>query len=325
MSSTTTAAETNRLANEIAAIFLKLFGDHAGFRLFHAKGIVCEGTFTPTPAAAELSRAAHFRGGAVPVVVRFSDGTGVPQIPDGDPQGNPKGMAIRFKLPGGSASGGGSGGGSGAITDIVANGLNGFLAGTPADFVGFFAAVAATKPDSPKPTPLEQFLGSHPATLAWVMQPNPAPVSFATQAFFGNNAFVFVGATGKRQATRYQIIPVAGSQSLDAGAAAAKPPNFLMDELKARIAAAPVEFRLIAQLAGPGDPTSDATKVWPDSRPKVDLGLIKLTSVDPKSAQTEKSLTMDPTHLTDGIELSDDPLPTFRSQVYSLSIEHRMK
>src|SRR5438093_1054992 len=83
--------------------------------------------------------------------------------------------------------------------EIAANGLNGFLAGTPADFVGFFAAIAATKPDSPKPTPVEQFLGSHPATLAWVMQPNPAPVSFATQAFFGNNAFVFVGETGKRQ------------------------------------------------------------------------------------------------------------------------------
>jgi catalase len=48
-----------------------------------------------------------------------------------------------------------------------------------------------------------------------------------------------------------------------------------------------------------------------------------LTSFDPESAETEKRLTYDPTHLTDGIELSDDPLPAFRAQVYSISIARR--
>jgi catalase len=53
------------------------------------------------------------------------------------------------------------------------------------------------------------------------------------------------------------------------------------------------------------------------------LGTIRLTSVDSKSTETEKGLTYDPTHLTDGIELSDDPLPAFRAQVYSISIARR--
>ena len=57
----------------------------------------------------------------------------------------------------------------------------------------------------------------------------------------------------------------------------------------------------------------------------MDLGLIKLTKIDPNGAETEKLLFMDPVHLTDGIELSDDPLPEFRSKVYSISIEHRTK
>jgi catalase len=63
--------------------------------------------------------------------------------------------------------------------------------------------------------------------------------------------------------------------------------------------------------------------VWPDDRRKVDLGVIQLRTLDANSSQTERALIMDPTHLVDGIELSDDPLPAFRSQVYGISFEHR--
>jgi catalase len=304
-------SDTERLAQQAADLFLQAFGTHPGFRLAHAKGIVCEGTFTASPEAAELSRATHFSGKPVPVTVRFSDATGVPQIPDGDPNSNPKGMAIRFKLP------------DGGITDIVANGQNGFPAGTPADFVAFLGSVLTSGPDVPKPTPIEKFLATHPNTMRFLATPNPQPASFATYAYFGNNAFIFVNAHGQRQATRYQIIPLAGMQHVDATAAAAKPPDFLMDELRSRISKAPVEFSLQVQIAGPNDPTNDATLVWPEDRKKIVLGMIRLNTVDPKSAETERAMIYDPTHLTDGIELSDDPLPAFRAQVYSISYARR--
>src|SRR5882757_9343152 len=96
----TTSSENDILAQQAADLFLQAFGNHPGFRLAHAKGLVCEGTFEPAKGAAEVSRAAHFQA-SVPVVVRFSNGTGIPNIPDGDPNSNPKGFAIRFKLPGG--------------------------------------------------------------------------------------------------------------------------------------------------------------------------------------------------------------------------------
>jgi catalase len=312
--STTTAPQTDTaaLAEQCANLFLQAFGSHPGFRLAHAKGIVCEGTFEATPAAKELSRAAHFTGKAVPVVVRFSDGTGVPQIPDGDAHSNPKGIAIAFKLPGGG------------VTDILGNGQNGFPAGTPADFVEFFGSFLASGPDSPKPTPIEKFVATHPNTMRFLSTPNPQPASFATYAYFSNNSFIFVNASGQRQAIRYQIIPLAGEQHLDPAVAAAKGPDFLFEEIKSRITKAPVEFRLQVQIANPTDQTSDATIVWPDDRKKVVLGTIRLTSVDPNSAETQKKLIYDPTHLTDGIELSDDPLPAFRAQVYSISIARRM-
>ncbi len=309
---TSSTSQTNNaeLAKQAADLFLQAFGNHPGFRLAHAKGIMCEGTFEPAAAATELSRAAHFSQ-SVPVMVRFSDATGVPQIPDGDPNSNPKGMAIRFKLPGGG------------IADIVANGQNGFPAGTPADFVGFLGSFLATRPDSPKPTPFEQFLATHPNTARFLSTPNPQPASFATYSYFGNNCFVFVNARGQRQPTRYQIVPLAGEQHLDSAVVATKPPDFLLEELRGRITKAPVDFRLQVQIPNATDPTSDATIVWPDDRKKVVLGTIRLTSVDSNSVITEKGMIYDPTHLTDGIELSDDPLPAFRAQVYSISFARR--
>jgi catalase len=314
MATTPTSQTSNaELAQQAANLFLQAFGSHPGFRLAHAKGLVCEGVFEASPEAAQWSRAAHFSAKSVPVVVRFSNGTGVPQIPDGDPHSNPKGIAIRFQLPGGAA------------TDIIANGQSGFPAGTPADFVAFFGAVLASGPDAPKPTALDKFLGAHPNTLAFGTRPNPQAASFGTYAYFSNNSFVLVNARGERHTIRWQIIPVAGEHHMDPADAAAKSPDFLFDELRSRISKAPVEYRLLAQIAAPSDPTNDATIVWPDDRKKVVLGTIRLTATDPKSAATEKAMIYDPTHLTDGIELSDDPLPQFRAEVYSISYARRQQ
>jgi hypothetical protein len=52
-------------------------GDHPGFRAFHAKGVVVEGSFKSSPEAAQLSRATLFNGRTIPVTVRFSDGNGM--------------------------------------------------------------------------------------------------------------------------------------------------------------------------------------------------------------------------------------------------------
>jgi catalase len=76
-------------------------GAKPGYRVAHAKGIVCTGTFTPAKDAPTLSKAAHFRGASVPVIVRFSNAPADPSTPDNSPNAGPRGMAIRFSLPGG--------------------------------------------------------------------------------------------------------------------------------------------------------------------------------------------------------------------------------
>lgn len=300
------------LPQHIADDFIALAGGvHPGYRITHAKGIIVTGTFAPSPEAKSLSRAPHFTAASTPVIARYSTGGGVPDIADNNPGAVPRGLAIRFQLP------------DGAYTDIVANSHNGFVVGTGDAFAAFLDAVLATKPDSKHPSPIEAFLGAHPAAKTFVTDPKPLPVSFATQEFYGNDAFIFVNAQNSKQAVRYQLVPVSGTKYLDSAAAARTEPNYLFDELRRRLAKEPVKVRVVAQLPNPGDPTSDASIVWPDDRKVVELGVVTLTTVAPDNAETQRKLMFNPIYLCDGIELSDDPLPTLRSAVYALSFQHR--
>jgi len=305
------SAQEKSLPQQIADVIVQLNGGvHTGFRFMHAKGLVVTGTFTPAPGARSISTAAHFAK-PVPVTVRFSDGTGVPTIPDTDTRGSPRGMAIRFMLPGG------------AFTDIVAISHNGFVVGTGEDFLAFLTAVAHTTPQSPHPNPVEQFLQAHPRALKFVQDVQPLPVSFATLAYFGNNAFVFVDSAGTKRAGRYQILPAAGIATLDSVKAAKAGPDYLFQDLRRRLARGPVRFRLVAQMAGPGDKTSDGSLVWPADRKIVELGSLSLTTVAPNNEELQRTLTYNPIFLTPGIQLSDDPLVPLRSAVYALSVAHR--
>lgn len=285
-------------------------GPHAGYRANHAKGVLATGTFAPAPGARSFSVAPHFST-EVPVVVRFSNGTGVPNLPDANPAASPHGMAIRFSLPDGTS------------TDIVAISANGFPVATPEEFLGLLQAVATSGPDAKKPTPIEQFLGSHPAALGFVTTPRPAPVSFATLAFFGVNAFKFTGSGGETRFARYQILPVAGEKALGDAEAAKAAPDYLMQELPARIGTGPVKFRLQAQVALPGDVTNDPTVVWPAGRELVTLGTLTLSGAPDEQVQAQKALLFNPLSLPAGIEPSGDPVLLIRPAAYAVSFGQR--
>jgi catalase len=298
------------VSEQIVDTMNQLFGKHPGIRANHAKGIVAEGSFVPTGAGKVLSSAALFRSGELPVVARFSDATGVPDIPDGDPSANLHGMAVRFTLPDGSE------------LDLVVNALAFFPVATAEDFLALLQAVKASGPNAPKPTPLERFVAEHPTVPAAVASVQ-TPTSFARETYNGVNAFVFVAEDGTRRPFRFKIEPVDGAEHLTAAEAKAKAPDFLVAELGPRLAAGPAAFRLSATLAAAGDPLDDATKPWPADRETVELGTITLTKVAADSAAAEKELLFLPTNLIDGIEASDDPLIQARTDAYAVSFGRR--
>ena len=206
------------LSNDILEQFDKIFGLNPGFRPAHAKGILLMGTFQPSPAAASLTRAPHMNRESTPVWVRFSDGTGLPLIPDNDPNAGPRGCAIRFHLA------------ERVHTDIIAHSTNSFPARNGQEFLEFLRAVAASDPSKLAGSPLEAFLGTHPKTLAFV-QPKPSPSSFAREQFFGITAMRFTNQAGKSRFGRYRVVPEAGVDHLSDAAAAAKSATYLFDEL----------------------------------------------------------------------------------------------
>ncbi len=299
------------LASDILSQFGKIFGEHPGFRPAHAKGAMFTGTFTPSAAASSLTRAPHFTRPSTPVTARFSNSTGIPLLPDGDPNANPRGLAVRFHLA------------EHEHTDIVSHSTDGFPTRTGAEFLEFLRAVASSDPTHLSGSPLEAFLGSHPAALAFVQTPKPAPMSFATEAYFGVTAMRFSNAAGASRFGRFRIVPEAGSAHLDDAAARAKSPNYLFDEIAERVGNGPVRFKVMVQVASAGDLVDDATVHWPEDRQLAELGRLELTSPSPNGSREEKQIIFDPIPRVDGIEPSADPLLELRAAVYLISGRRR--
>jgi catalase len=303
-------ASQKSLAEQLVDAFNAVFGVHPGLRANHPKGVVLEGTFTPSSSAPSLTKAAHLqkRKAPIPVTVRFSAGSGLPTVPDTNDM--PRGMAVKFALP------------DGTKTDLVVLSFNGFPVATAEEFRDFLLAVAASGPDAPKPTELENFLGGHPAAKTFVETPKPPPVSYGTLPYFGINAFKFTNAKGTSTHARYQLQPVAGAKYLSTEQLARMGPEYLTEEIRERVRRGPVKFTLLAQVAEQGDTIDNPTIVWPDTRKKIELGTITITKAVADSQAAEKKLLFVPGALVPGIEPAD-PMIAARSAAYIVSLSRR--
>jgi len=291
-----------------------LAGPHPGFRPVHAKGIVCSGTFRASAGARAVSRALHLQGQAVPTIMRFSNSSGNPDVHDGI--ANARALAVKFQLP------------DGKNADILALHIEGFPARTPEEFLAFLRA-QLPDPATGKPAPdaVPRFLESHPATRAFIerLTKKPVPVSYGQACYYAEHAFRFTAADGSSRFGRYRWMPEAGKAYLSPDDASKRSANFLREELESRLRNGPVVFRLLLQLAGESDQTDDVTALWPADRPLVELGRLEVTDISPTGAADERRLVFDPTNLTDGIDLSADPILLARSAAYSISYDHRSK
>ena len=285
------------------------FGRHPGQRALHAKGILLAGTFAATPQAAQLTTAAHLQGEPVPVTARFSNGAGNPRMPDTAP--DVRGLAVKFYLP------------DGTRTDVVAQTAPRFPVRTPEAFVELIRALGA----GPRAAiELPRFLARHPEAIPRLARSAGAlrpPRSYATVPYYAVHAYRFVDGQGGARHGRYTLVPEHSQPRLWPHQTRGLDRDYLQSELRARLDRGPVRFTLELQIAAGNDPVDDPSAHWPETRQRVALGTIQLTDLDTERETGGDVLVFDPARVTDGIELTNDPVLRFRPAAYSESVRER--
>jgi catalase len=292
-----------RLVNQLQANA----GVFSGYRRNHAKGVCVAGYFDSSGQAQAYSVAQVFAPGRTPVVGRFAIPGGNPYAPDSSVP--IRSFALRFTQA------------NGQQWRTGMNSMPVFPVATPQ---AFYAQLQAQQPDpatgKPNPAKVKAFFTAHPETaafLAWVKTARPS-ASYATETYWGLDAFEFVDANGARHAVRWRVVPEASDAATGGGDA-----NYLDADLAQRLAEGPQRWHLLVTLANPGDPTHDATKQWPADRREIDAGTLVLTSIEPQQSGECRDINYDPTVLPHGIQISDDPLLPARSAAYATSYLRR--
>jgi catalase len=303
-----------------------------GTRPIHAPGIGATGWFSATPVASSFSVATHFAGGRVPVIVRFSNGTGDTAEPDTTPA--VRGMAVKFH-PGGDDE-----------TDLVAMTLPMFFVDGVSRFREFVRAatsvpakgrsrwqqlVDTVRLDTPYPAPGSGVLSNEQGVFDFAVSYPPAcpavaylgakfvPESYTTCSYHAVHAFTLTGPDDTERSVRFHWEPVEGVRSAPPGAT----DNFLRCGLQDWITNGRAEFVLRLQVAEQGDSTSDPTRPWPSRRPRVVMGHLRLTGIAKDQVGGNELLSFNPARLVHGMRMSDDPTLAVRGDVYERSFTRR--
>jgi catalase len=292
--------------------FEKVNGVHSGFRRNHAKGLCVSGFFESNGAGTRISKAVVFRSGRVPVIGRFSLGTGDPNQADGP--GLARGLGIEYQLPDGEEW----------RTAMINLPVFPFK-----DPQAFYENMMASAPDpvTHKPDPAKQaaFMASHPETLhaIEIFKSHEPSSGFDNSNFYGLNAFIFTSGDGKKTPVRWSLVAEQPYVPVSAAPAPAGDKDYLFQGVIASILQHPLKWHLLLTLGQPGDPTNNATVQWPADREQVDVGTLTLDGVEAEANSETRVVNFDPLVLPAGISPSDDPLLSARSAVYSESFTRR--
>lgn len=304
------AAENTGLAAEAVDAIEGLSGVHPGYRRAHARGICCRAVFRPSGLAAAFTTAAHLQEQESAAVVRFSGSSTDPAL--ADLLSPAKGMAVQFSLP------------DGGSTSLVGATVPVFFARTPESFVDIVRTAHKAQEGSLGPLELIKEITTHfsesKESFLSLNKLKP-PASYAELHYYCIHAYLLVDAEGRRRPVKFEWKPEAGVRTLSLTDARQQPDRYLEDELELRLKAEPVIFQLHVIFGEDGDPTDDPTKAWPDDRRRIEIGRLYLTEV----ITEPEELLMDPGAVTEGIELSDDPILHFRRTAYGESFHRRRK
>jgi catalase len=310
------AAATPAVAQPAPDTILDAFegavGRHQGHRVSFAKGVCASGHFEATPEARGLTSSAVFAGPRVPATIRLGVGGGNPRA--GDNMRGTRSLSVHLEAPGGET------------WDTANISAPFFAAATPENLLRL---LQASRPDPAtgrvNAEAVTALVNANPDLQAQrrYLAENAPPASWATSAYWGVNAFRFRNAAGEVRHVRWVFEPAAGVQRLTEEQMRTMPADFLADELRRRVAAGPVAFDMVAQIAGPGDNLVNPTVEWPADRQRVRLGRLTVTGVEPGPGGACQGMSFLQLESGPGIEASDDPTLAARTPVYATALGRR--
>jgi catalase len=277
-----------------------------GHRRNHAKGICFSGVFDSNGNGSELSRAQVFTRGQYRAIGRFNLGTPDPGAADATVR--VRGMGLQITTPDGWEW-------RAAMIDLPF-----FPVATPQTFYELLMTSASKDPGA-----MKAFAAEHPEFVrfgAWA-QSAPWTGSYAEERYNSVNSFVFTNRNGAAKTVRWSLMPVAQPVLIPHDELEKRAPDFLEQDITARVGAAPQRWTLILTVANPDDPTDDPSKAWPEGRPTVEAGTLTVQQIEPERDGPCREINFDPTVLPPGIRPSDDPFPAARSAAYMKSYDRR--
>ncbi|KAG7414557.1 hypothetical protein LZL87_003160 [Fusarium oxysporum] len=342
VSSTETQPPKDQLPQDLVNAMQAIFGKHPGYRTTHAKGLLVEGTFTPTDEAKTLSTAAHFNNPSTKVIARFSVGGGLPHVADVADGATPKGVAIRFQID------------ENTHTDLISHSFNGFATRNGEDFLTFlklfgadgFAEAQLKKAkagggDYSKEQKLYDqahaaflsFLGNpeHKSAAVFVTSEKPNPHNYGTITYYEPNTHVLTNKDGDITNVRYRLDPADGEHLYpnktpeDKEVLAKLGNDYLEDDLRQRFPDKPIVLTIQAHIAGPDDVLDDATKPY-QSKTFIAVGKLEINKVSDDNAAKQQQIAFHPNPEKGGIQgikSSNDPLIHARKGVYWISSDQR--
>lgn len=278
-----------------------------------AKGQCFNARFLPTAEGRSLSKSAMFAKES-PALVRFSVGGGNPKVADVTKTVN-RGLALRIDPNG-----------PGQSEFVTVNAPINFVK-SPEQMLGFLRARLPGADGKPDPEKIKAFADANPETAnqGKFLASRPVPGSWVGVNYWAIHPYTFTNAQGAKQVVKFRFAPIGGEVGLTDDEAKAKPADFLVDDIKARIAEKkPAGFDMLAIYGTATDAMIPATQQWPDEdkRPTVKIGQLTVTGLE--ANETCDGQIFDPTNLADGLAgPTNDPLFTQRQPAYAISISER--
>ena len=282
----------------------KRFGVYKGKRRNHTKGVCFAGTFKATDIAKQYTRSQIFNTDTVTVIGRFSHAGG--HLFADDRKSKTFGMALQLKN-------------GTTIHQMAMLNLPFFDVSTPQAFIDKHKVTAPDKTtgkiDQAKFTAFKQQNPSF-ARLKKAMKNQRLRSDYSEYTFNSIHAFHMFNAKGQEQPARWTFVPNQVNQAITAPNSQDAMAKHFADKLKK----APIRYTMKVTFPAQDDSLTDPSQTWKTTGKSIDFGYLTITSLNSKC----EPINFDPLLVSDGFQVSDDPVLKFRSPAYAISFGKRI-